>query len=91
MRIRTNFNRLLTSLLVLNSVGSAPACNEWIAKFFEYYAAYSDDDSKTIRDVCEATKAYGQEKIEWYHYTSTVTGELVTLEYYVLAGEKTFP
>ena len=68
---------------------SSSACNKWCTKFFEYYALYYNNDSKTIYNACYDTDSYM--KNDPYYEGYADDGSLVSLRNFVIAGEKTFP
>ena len=67
----------------------AYGCNRWCLKFFEYYALYYNDESKTIYDVCYDTDLYMKSDI--YYQGVSDDGSLISLANFVIAGEQTFP
>ncbi len=73
---------------VIYSVG----CNRWCTKFFELYAAYYENEEKTIEDVLRDTDTYMQDDPYYEGYITTEDGEiiLVSLRNYVVVGEVSF-
>ncbi len=70
-----------------NSVYS-DGCNRWCANFFEMYALYYNNPSKSILDVCYETDLIMQNDSS-YEYISE-DGYVISLRNYVVAGQYTF-
>ena len=77
---------------VIGFENSVPArgCNEWCRKFFELYNAYYNVSGKDIANICEEVDRYMKNETNLYSGWDAY-GNYLTLEGYVVAGEKSFP